>query len=151
MILGNSGSGKTTLARRLAERYGLARLSLDEIAWTDGPNRRDETQARSLLDGFLDGNPRWVVEGCYGGLIVHALRRAEELRFLNPGTAVCVARCHARPWEPEKFATPEEQDAALAHLIDWVRQYETRDDEFGLKRHRRIFEEFGGTKREDAG
>ena len=33
-------------------------------------------------------------------------------------------------------------------LIAWVREYETRDDEYGLERHRRIYEQFNGPKRE---
>lgn len=36
----------------------------------------------------------------------------------------------------------------LDYLLDWVSKYETRDDEFGLKRHRQIFHEFDGAKRE---
>jgi len=36
----------------------------------------------------------------------------------------------------------------LDHLIQWVKDYETRNDEYGLKRHRQIFDNFSGTKRE---
>jgi hypothetical protein len=36
----------------------------------------------------------------------------------------------------------------LKQLVLWVRQYEIRDDEYGLKRHRKIFEQFMGSKRE---
>ena len=67
---------------------------------------------------------------------------------MNPGVEACVAHCHQRPWEPEKFASPEAQDAMLKQLVLWVKEYETRDDEYGLKRHRKIFEEFKGAKRE---
>jgi hypothetical protein len=59
-----------------------------------------------------------------------------------------VAHCHRRPWEPEKFSSAEEQNAMLDQLIQWVREYDSRDDEFGLKRHRRIFDSFPGRKRE---
>lgn len=76
------------------------------------------------------------------------LPHCTELRFLNPGIEACVAHCRRRPWEPEKFASAEEQQAVLPGLIDWVREYESRDDEYGLKRHRRIFAGFGGPKRE---
>ena len=33
-------------------------------------------------------------------------------------------------------------------LIQWVRAYESRDDEYGLKRHRHVFDTFTGAKKE---
>ncbi len=36
----------------------------------------------------------------------------------------------------------------LEQLVLWVKQYEIRDDEYGLKRHRKIFGQFAGSKRE---
>ena len=67
---------------------------------------------------------------------------------MNPGIEVCVAHCHRRPWEPEKYPSKEAQDQKLDFLLDWVREYETRDDEYGLKRHRQVFDRFPGRKRE---
>ena len=54
----------------------------------------------------------------------------------------------ARPWEPHKYASKAEQDANLPLLLDWVRDYETRDDEFSLRSHRRLYDNFAGLKRE---
>ena len=34
----------------------------------------------------------WVIEGCYGDLIEAAAARCTELRFLNPGADVCIAK-----------------------------------------------------------
>ncbi|MDX1556834.1 MAG: shikimate kinase, partial [Xanthomonadales bacterium] len=85
---------------------------------------------------------------CYGDLVEAALPHCTELRFLNPGMERCVEHCRRRPFEPEKFASPEEQQAMLDTLIRWVRKYETREDEYGLKRHRRIYAQFDGPKRE---
>jgi len=31
-------------------------------------------------------------------------------------------------------------------LVRWVREYETRDDEFSLRRHRQLFAQFDGEK-----
>lgn len=36
----------------------------------------------------------------------------------------------------------------LRQVIQWARDYESRDDEYGLTRHRRIFDSFSGAKRE---
>ena len=37
---------------------------------------------------------------------------------------------------------------ATNQLVAWVREYETRDDEYGLARHRAIFDAYAGRKRE---
>ena len=100
------------------------------------------------FDEFIDSNEHWVMEGCYADLVEAALPHSTELRFLNPGVETCVAHCLSRPWEPSKFPSAEEQNAMLQTLVAWVREYETRDDEYGLKRHRFIYDHFGGIKRE---
>ncbi len=148
LIIGNSGSGKSTMARHLAAQWGLPVLPLDTVAWAEGAQRRPLADSRRDLLQFIHDHTGWIMEGCYGSLAETALPHCTELRFLNPGVEVCVANCRARPWEPEKFATPAEQDAMLETLIDWVQQYETRDDEFGLAHHLAIYDSFTGTKHE---
>ena len=76
------------------------------------------------------------------------LCECDELIFLNPGTDICIAHCRVRHWEPEKFSSKEEQDEHLENLIEWVAAYETRSDEYGLQRHRALYEAFQGKKRE---
>ena len=68
--------------------------------------------------------------------------------FLNPREATCLARFRARPWEPEKYPTKEEQDARLPLLLDWAHEYYSRTDDMSLGAHRRLFESFTGAKRE---
>ncbi len=150
VLLGNAGAGKSTMARRLDADAGgdVPRLSLDDIAWAEAAQRLPLQESLTRLQRFLDAHERWIVEGCYGDLVEAALPRCTELRFLNPGIEVCVAHCLRRPFEPEKFPSEAAQQAMLDHLIAWVREYETRDDEYGLKRHRRIFDGFRGPKRE---
>ena len=150
LIFGNSGSGKTTMARELTQSLGLAYLDLDTITWdpTALMVRRPFAESVAALADFIAAHPSWVIEGCYGDLIERAVPHCSDLRFLNPGVEACVAHCRNRPWEPAKYASREAQDALLDHLIAWVRQYETREDEFSLARHRAIFDGFGGNKRE---
>jgi adenylate kinase family enzyme len=148
ILLGNAGAGKSTMALWLIGDRDIPRLSLDEIAWNDGPERKPFSESLELLAEFITGKDEWIIEGCYGDLIEAALPHCTELRFLNPGVEACVEHCRRRPWEPEKFPTPEAQDAMLARLIEWVREYGTRDDEYGLRRHRAIFDQFTGKKRE---
>jgi adenylate kinase family enzyme len=148
VLLGNAGAGKSTMARRIIGDSSIRRLSLDQIAWDEGPKRKPLEVSLRMLDDFILSNKEWVIEGCYSDLVEAALPYCTELRFLNPGIEVCVAHCHRRPWEPEKFSSPENQAAMLEMLVQWVREYETRDDEYGLKRHRQVFERFDGPKRE---
>jgi adenylate kinase family enzyme len=148
ILLGNAGAGKSTMARRLLGSADIPRLSLDEIAWDQGTRRKPLTESLVLLSEFLGAKEQWVIEGCYGDLIEAALSHCTELRFLNPGMETCVAHCNRRPWEASKFSSAEQQNAMLGQLIQWVKEYETRNDEYGLKRHRQIFDNFSGTKRE---
>jgi adenylate kinase family enzyme len=148
LIYGNAGSGKSTMACEAAHERGIPHLDLDAIAWGAVAVRRPLAESVALLDAYVAAHPEWVIEGCYGDLVEAALPHASELRFLNPGVEVCVAHCHRRPWEPSKFPSREAQDRMLETLVAWVKEYETRADEYGLARHRAIFDAFEGPKRE---
>ena len=87
------------------------------------------------LEAFIRANESWVIEGSYASLSRTALPFCTEFRFLNPGVEACVANCEARPWEQAKYTSPEEQDERLSFLLDWVRGYDARDDEYGLAQH----------------
>lgn len=148
LILGNSGSGKTTMARALSTEHGLPHLDLDAIAWAAPGQRRALAESVAALGRFMEEHPAWVIEGSYATLVGAALPHCTELRFLNPGVEACLAHCRARPWEPEKYPSPEAQQERLAFLLDWVRSYPTRDDEYSLAAHRALFDAFPGPKRE---
>ena len=148
ILLGNAGAGKSTLARRLLEREPAARLSLDEIAFSEGAERRPLAHSIADAQRFIDRHDSWIIEGCYADIIEPLLLHCDRLLFLNPGIETCVTHCRARPWEPEKFASEAEQQANLANLIAWVEAYATREDEYGLQRHRQLFDAFQGDKRE---
>ena len=146
VVFGNSGSGKTTLARALSSQHKLAHLDLDFLAWDSPGVRRQPTDSISAIRSFIDQNSEWVIEGCYADLLEQVLPYASELRFLNPGVEACVANCRARPWEPEKYPSKEAQDQKLEFLLGWVREYESRTDEYSLARHRKLFAGFLGPK-----
>lgn len=147
--MGNSGSGKSTLASDLS-REGAAHLDLDTLAWlpTTPPQRAPLAEAVAKIEAFIGAHASWVIEGCYTDLLSAAAAHADRLVFLNPGVEVCIANAKARPWEPHKYDSKAAQDANLAMLIEWIRAYETRDDEFSLAAHRRLFDGFGGDKLE---
>ena len=147
LIAGNSGSGKSTLAKRLA-RGGRAHLDLDGLAWQPQmpPVRRALADSARELEAFMAANERWVIEGCYADLLAIPLPRCTKLVFLNPGVEACVANARGRPWEPHKYPSKEAQDANLAMLIGWIRDYANRDDALSLAAHRKLFDGFHGDK-----
>ena len=150
VLLGNSGSGKSTLAARLARAGACPHLDLDTLAWlpVQPPQRRPIADSARDIAAFVDANEHWVIEGCYADLLELALPRCTQLVFLNPGIAACIANARSRPWEPHKYASKEAQDRNLDMLIGWIRDYETRRDEFSLPAHRALFDGFAGDKRE---
>ena len=149
-IIGNSGSGKSTLARELARTADVAVLELDSIVWEPGEIavQRDRGSIEADLRSFLAANTNWIVEGCYAELVAALLPSCTELIFLNPGEAVCLERNCKRPWERHKYESADAQASMLDALLDWVRGYYTRDDEWSLQAHRRIFDSHTGRKRE---
>lgn len=172
VILGNSGSGKSTLARALAAPAQTPLLDLDTIVWEPGQIAvpRPLAAVHADLDRFSAEHADWIAEGCYGGLAERLLGLASgpartappppssasapasglapELIFLNPGEAVCLRNCRARPWEPHKYASKADQDAKLAFLLGWVSDYYRRANDASLARHRAIYDAYAGPKRE---
>lgn len=149
-ILGNSGSGKSTLALALAAKSFAPLLDLDTLVWEPGKIAvpRAPEAALADLNAFCKGGESWIVEGCYADLIGATLRWEPELIFVNPGEEVCLRHCRARPWEPAKYASKEEQDAKLDFLLAWVSDYYRRDGPMSLKGHRALFDAYAGPKRE---
>ncbi|MFS8779741.1 AAA family ATPase [Synechococcus sp. W55.1] len=148
ILLGNAGAGKSTLSKKLIDRHPAARLSLDEVAFQGGVERRPLQDSIEDVRRWIADKESWIIEGCYADIIEPLLDCCDELIFLNPGVDACIAHCRSRPWEPEKFASPQEQDENLENLLQWVSTYESRTDEYGLSRHRILFDSFHGKKRE---
>lgn len=142
VLLGNAGAGKSTLSRQLLKIEDTAILSLDELAFSGGAERRPVIDSVADAMRFIHTNESWLVEGCYSDILAPLLPFAEKLIFLNPGVEACILHCRARPWEPEKFDSKESQDSNLENLISWVREYEAREDEYGLKQRRKLYESF---------
>ena len=150
LIFGNSGSGKSTLAKQLCDAKALSHLDLDTLAWTNTvpPQRKELPESIVKIQCFTEANEAWVVEGCYADLLEQLLPCCDEIIFMNLPVESCIANARNRPWEPHKYDSKAAQDANLDMLIEWIKQYEHRADEFSYLAHRRIFDGFTGRKRE---
>lgn len=148
ILLGNSGAGKTTLARHLVDRYGLAHFDLDTVAWKPKmpPEREELAVSINKVTDFIAKEEQWVIEGCYSDLLDKISCFANEMIFLDLPVVDCIANAQMRPWEPHKYESKQAQDANLAMLLDWIADYEVRDDEFSLKAHSKLYERFKGKK-----
>lgn len=149
-ILGNSGSGKSTLARWLSTGSGAALLDLDLVAWEPGQIAvpRPRHLAEQAVRDFCTSHDRWILEGCYADLVQVALEFRPLLLFMNPGEEQCLQNCRSRPFEPHKYAAPEEQMERLPFLLDWVRAYPTRAGPMGFQAHRACVDGYDGRKHE---
>ena len=95
IIIGSGGAGKSTLARALGERLGLPVVHLDAQFWQAGwkeRNREDwlEWQRHATLE------PRWIMDGNFGGTLGVRLAAADTVIFLDLPPALCVARALRR-------------------------------------------------------
>ncbi len=150
LIFGNSGSGKSTLAKQLATgpESNLAHLDLDNLAWlpTTPPKRAPLAQSKLQIEAFTQANKNWVIEGCYADLLELVAEQASEIIFMNLDVQMCVENAKNRPWEPHKYESKAAQDKNLGMLVDWIKQYDQRKDEFSQVAHQRFYDGFAGKK-----
>jgi len=149
LIFGNSGSGKSTLAKSLCEHNDLSHLDLDSLAWktTPIPERKSLDESSDDILQFIQANKSWVIEGCYTDLLEIASPYSTEILFMNLSIAECISNAKNRPWEPHKYKSKEAQDKNLEMLIDWISQYDQRDDTFSQKSHQLFYKDYVGKKR----
>lgn len=112
----------------------------------ESPQRSPISEAKSVIEEFIDSNQGWVIEGCYTDLLEVAAPFANEMIFMNLSIDQCIENALNRPWEPHKYQTKEEQDNNLGMLIEWISQYRERADVFSYQSHFRLYEEFKGKK-----
>lgn len=149
MVFGNSASGKSTLAKQLAKSEQLAHLDLDILAWqaTNPPTRKPLLESAEVINDFILQHKAWVIEGCYSDLLAIADPNSTEIIFMNLSVEDCITNANNRPWEPHKYESKSKQDANLAMLIEWISQYELRDDTFSKAAHLRFYQNYAGVKK----
>lgn len=69
ILLGNAGAGKSTLSRKLIAKHPAARLSLDEVAFHGGTDRRPLQDTIEDVKRWIAGRESWIIEGCYADIV----------------------------------------------------------------------------------
>lgn len=148
LIFGNSGSGKSTLAKKYNSTHGLAHLDLDNLAWSDTipTSRKPLAESALQIEKFLSEHQSWVIEGCYTDLLEVAAPYSLEIIYMDLPIELCIENARKRPWEPHKYESKEAQDANLEMLIEWIKQYSIREDNFSKIAHTDFFNSYQGKK-----
>ncbi|WP_019026633.1 hypothetical protein [Colwellia piezophila] len=149
LIFGNSASGKSTLAKQLAKTENLAHLDLDLLAWqaTNPPIRMPLAESALAIEQFMHQHNSWVIEGCYSDLLGIAQANSSAIIFMNLSIDDCIANANNRAWEPHKYESKSAQDANLTMLIEWISQYELREDTFSKAAHVEFYQSYIGEKK----
>jgi adenylate kinase family enzyme len=96
-VVGPSGSGKTTVARSLAELLELPFVEIDELHWGPCWSQASPDELRARVDGTLDDDIGWVIDGSYHGKLGdHVLRRADTVVWLDLPLRTCLSRLWTR-------------------------------------------------------
>ena len=95
LIVGSPGAGKSTLAGALADRTGLPLHHLDQLYWQPGWVEPERDRWRGTLDRVL-AQPRWIIDGNYGGTLGARLARADTVIDLDVPAWRCLARVIGR-------------------------------------------------------
>ena len=91
LVIGSPGAGKSTLAREIARRTGLPLVHLDQEYWQPGWVEMDELQWRAKVDRLI-AEPRWIIDGNYGGSLGARLARADTVIDLEFPAWRCIGR-----------------------------------------------------------
>lgn len=96
-IFGYSGAGKSTLAKILSEHYHCQTLYLDQVQFMPGWKERDKTEARQIVQRFLNENQSWVIEGNYPSFCQEErLEQADQIICLKFNRFTCFRRAYRR-------------------------------------------------------
>jgi adenylate kinase family enzyme len=95
LVIGCSGAGKSVFAQRLATRTGLPLIHLDREFWQPGwmPTAPDTWRRRVAA---LAAEPRWIMDGQFGGTLGLRLAHADTVFFLDMPRWLCLMRVGRR-------------------------------------------------------
>ena len=105
LVIGSGGSGKSTFSMQLAERLGLPLVHLDTLYWRDGWIETPKDEWVRVVAKVI-AEPRWVMDGNYGGTLDMRMAAADTVIFLDMPRLVCLWRVVKRYVEFRGMAHP---------------------------------------------
>jgi len=82
LILGPGGAGKSTLAKKLADKFGLPLIHLDQHYWQPGWVPMD-SERWSMTIAELTARERWIMDGNFARFLDARLEVADLVVFLD--------------------------------------------------------------------
>ncbi|MFC3927270.1 DNA topology modulation protein [Streptococcus caprae] len=118
-IIGYSGGGKSTLAKLLANHYGLPKLHLDRLQFTEGWISRPQGALIDDLGTFLDKHKDWVIDGNYSfAFYDRRMAEADQIIFLNFSRWRSLWRVSKRYWQ-NRGHSRDDMAAGCPEKLDW--------------------------------
>ena len=117
LVVGSSGAGKSTFARALGRVSGLPVVHLDTVYWRPGWVEPTPEEWSRQLEPIL-AEPRWILDGNYGGTMKQRARVADVAIFVSRGRGLCVVRVVWR-WLRHRRRPRDDRADGCDEQIDW--------------------------------
>jgi adenylate kinase family enzyme len=144
LVIGCSGAGKSVFSRQLSDRTGLPLIHLDQEFWQPGwmPTAPDAWRQHVAA---LAAEPRWIMDGQFGGTLGLRLRHADTVFVVDMPRWLCLTRVLRRTWR-DFGRTRSDMAPGCVERLDWeFLKYIWNYKHTHRLRHQAALEEFGGT------
>lgn len=91
LIIGSPGPGKSTLATKLAQRWQLPLIRLDQLFWQDDKTTITISQLQEKLIPIL-AEESWLIDGNYDSLLSQRLQRTDLVIYLKVSRLTAIYR-----------------------------------------------------------
>lgn len=146
LVIGSPGAGKSTLARELAGRTGLPLVHLDAEHWSAGWIEM-EREAWAMRVTAIVAQPRWIIDGNYGGTLPQRVARADTVVWLDYPTTLCLWRVIRRWGEWRGRSRPDMTPGCPERLDPEFLLYVARFRSAWRGRNKAALAQFTGTVR----
>jgi adenylate kinase family enzyme len=121
LVVGSGGAGKSTLAVRLGAAWHLPVVHLDREFWQPGWVETPKPAWRERVTELV-AQPRWVMDGNYGGTVELRMGRADLIVLLDLPRRVTIPRVLRRSLVWRGRSRPDMAEGCTEHLdVDFLR------------------------------
>ena len=137
VIIGNSGAGKSWFSNQLSKKLCVPATELDQIHWQSNSYdvAREKSLAIEMVKNVANAD-KWIIEGVYGWLAQEAVPKATILIWLDIPLNECFGNLR------DRYRQRGEDQAGFKDLMDWTRDYSSRQTSSSLSGHQRLFASF---------